>query len=148
MTRLTGQNFSVSELSNAYHQVPITEESQKCTAFVIGNKQFTYCRGFYGLSSLPNFFSRLMVLSMAPLIKTNQALTYIDDTILQAQNKVEMFEVIPKYHTLVRTAGSKVSPGKNIFLLTKSENSGTNSLEQGDTTYCQKSPQFENSENT
>ena len=56
-----------------------------------------------------------MALSMAPLIKTNQALTYIDDTILQAQNKAEMFESIPKYHSLVRTAGLKVSPEKKTF---------------------------------
>ena len=90
LTRLTGKVFSVCDLSNAYHQVPLTEGSQKCTAFVIGNKQYTYCRGFYGLSGLANFFSRLMALSMAPLIKTNQALTYIDDTILQAQNKAEI----------------------------------------------------------
>ena len=69
LTRLTGKIFSVSDLSNAYHQVPITEENQKCTAFVIGNKQYTYCRGFYGLSGLPNFFSRLVALSMAPFYK-------------------------------------------------------------------------------
>ena len=56
---------------------------------------------------------------MAPLIKTNQALTYIDDTILQAQNKAEMFEIIPKYHALVRTAGLKVSPEKTFFFLQK-----------------------------
>ena len=67
-------------------------------------------RGFHDLSGLANFFSRLMVLSMAPLIKTNQALTYTDDSILQAQNKAEMFDIIPEYHSLVLTAGSKVSP--------------------------------------
>ena len=147
LTRLTGKVFSVSDLSNAYHQVPLTEESQKCTAFVIGNKQYTYCCGFYGLSGLPNFFSRLMALSMAPLIKTNQALTYIDDTILQAQNKAEMFEIIPKHHALVRTAGLKVSPEKNNFLFTKSKIFRTHSLEQGDKTYCQKSPRFKKTEN-
>ena len=59
----------------------------------------------YGLSGLPNFFSRLMALSKAPLIKTNQAFTYIDDTIQQTQNKAEMFKNIRKYHSLVRTAG-------------------------------------------
>ena len=81
LTRLTGKIFSVNDLSNAYHQVPLTKDSQKCTAFVIGNKQYTYFRGFYGLSGLPNFFSRLLALSMAPLTKTNQALNFIDDTI-------------------------------------------------------------------
>ena len=87
LTRLMGKVFSVSDLSSAYHQFPLTDESQKCTAFVIGNKQYSYCRGFYGPSGLPNFFSQLMALSVALLIKTNQALTNIDDTILQAQKK-------------------------------------------------------------
>ena len=109
----------LSDLSNAYHQVPLTEESQKCTAFVTRNKQYTYCHGFQGPSSLPNFFSRLMDLSKAPLIKTNQAFTCIDDNILPAQNKAEMFEIIPKYHSLVRTAGSKFSPEKTFFFLQK-----------------------------
>ena len=36
---------------------------------------------------------------MAPLIKLNQALTYIDDNILQDQSKTEMLENIPKYHS-------------------------------------------------
>ena len=116
LTSLTGKNLSLSDLSN---QVLLTKESQKCTAFVIGNKQYTYCRGSYGLTGLPNFFSRLMILSMPPLIKTNQTLTYIDDTILQAQNKAEMFEIIPKYHSLVRTAGLKVYPERTFFFLQK-----------------------------
>ena len=56
-----------------------------------------------------------MSLSMAPLIKTNQALTYINDTLLQAQTEAEMFEITPKYHALVRTAGLKFSPEKTFF---------------------------------
>ena len=39
-----------------------------------------------------------------------------------------MFEIIPKYQSLVRTAGLKVSPEKKIFLPTKSKVSGTHSL--------------------
>ena len=91
LIRLTGKVFSISDFYNAYHQVPLTEESHKYTGIVIGNKQYTYCRGFYGLSGLPNFLSQLMALSMTPLKKTNQAPTYIDDTVLQTQNKAEMF---------------------------------------------------------
>ena len=47
---------------------------------------------------------------MTSIFKTNQSLTYFDDTILQAQYKAEVFEVIPNCHSLVRTAGLKVSP--------------------------------------
>ena len=56
---------------------------------------------------------------MAPLIKTNWALTCIDDTILQAEKKAEMFKNNPKYHSSVRAAGLKVSPEQTNFFLQK-----------------------------
>ena len=57
MTRVNGKIFSVSDLSCAYHQVPLSPETQKLTSFIIRGKQYTYTRGFYGLCGLPNFFS-------------------------------------------------------------------------------------------
>ena len=39
MTRVNGKVFSVSDLSCAYHQVPLSPETQKLTSFIIGGKQ-------------------------------------------------------------------------------------------------------------
>ena len=75
MTRVNGKVFSVSDLSCAYHQVPLSTETQKLTSFIIGGKQYTYTRGFYGLCGLPNFFSRLMTIHFDPLIRKKQAIT-------------------------------------------------------------------------
>ena len=119
MTRVNGKVFSVSDLSCAYHQVPLSPETQKLTSFTIGGKQYTYTRGFYGLCGLPNFFSRLMTIHFDPLIKKKQAITYIDDTIMQSQNKNEMFTVINENHTLLRKAGLKAAPDKTFFFLRK-----------------------------
>ena len=47
MTRVISKIFSVSDLSCAYHQVPLSPETQKLTSFIIGGKQDTYTRGFY-----------------------------------------------------------------------------------------------------
>ena len=55
MTRINGKYFTVSDLSCAYHQVPLSDETQKLISFIIGGKQYTYIRGFYGLCGLPNF---------------------------------------------------------------------------------------------
>ena len=115
MTRVNGKVSSVSDLSCAYHQVPLSNETQKLTSFIIVGKQYTYTRGFYGLCGLPNFFSRLMTIHFDPLIKKKQAITYIDDTIMQSQNKNEMFTVINEYHTLLRKAGLKAAPDKTFF---------------------------------
>ena len=40
---------------------------------------------------LPNFFIRLMTIHFEPLSKIKQAITYIDDTILQSKNEGERF---------------------------------------------------------
>ena len=56
MTRINGKYFTVSDLSCAYHQVLLSDETQKLNSFIIGGKQYTYVRGFYGLCGLPNFF--------------------------------------------------------------------------------------------
>ena len=55
-TRVNGKFFSVIDLSCAYHQVPLSPETQKLTSFIIGGIQYTKTRGFYGLCGLPNFF--------------------------------------------------------------------------------------------
>ena len=119
MTKVNGKIFSVGDLSCAYHLVPLSPETQKLTSFVIGGRQYFYTLGFYGLCGLPNFFSRLMTIHFDPLIKKKQAITYIDNTIMQSQNKNEMFTIINEYHTLLRKAGLKAAPYKSFFFLKK-----------------------------
>ena len=116
LTRVNDKVFSVSDLSCAYHQVPLNPEAKKLTSILIGGKQCTYRRGFYGLCGFPNFFSRLTTIHFDPLIKKKQAITYIDDTIMQSQNKNEMFTVIDEYHSLLRKADRKAAPVKLFFL--------------------------------
>ena len=105
MTRVNGK-------SCAYHQVPLSSETQKWTSFIIGGRQYTFIRGFYGLCCLPNFFSRVMTIRFDPLISKKQAITYIDDTIMQSQSIGEMFTIINEYHTLLWKAGIKDAPDK------------------------------------
>ena len=110
MTRVKGKIVSVSDLSCAYHQVLLSPQTRKLTSFIIGGRQCTYTRGFYGLCGLPYFFSRLMTLHFDPLITKKQAITYIDDTIMQSQNKNETLTVTNEYRTLLRKAGLKAAP--------------------------------------
>ena len=125
MTRVKGKFFSVSDLSCAYHQVPLSPETQKLTSFIIGGRQYTYTRGFYGLCGLPNFFSRLMTIHFEPLIKKKHAITYIDDTIMQSQNKGKMFSIIHEYHKFFQEGWFESRSRKNLLLPQKSEIFGT-----------------------
>ena len=72
ITRVNGKFFSLSDLSCAYHQVPLSPESQNLTRFITGGRQYTYTRRFYGLCGLPNFFSRLMTIHFDSLIRNNK----------------------------------------------------------------------------
>ena len=119
ITRVNGKIFSVSDLSCAYHQVPLSPETQKLTSFIIGGRQYTYTRGFYGLCGIPNFFSRLMTIHFEPLIKKKQAKIYIEDSITQSRDRDEWFLIIQEYHNLFRKAGLKAAPEKTFFFLKK-----------------------------
>ena len=72
MTRTNGKYFTVSELSSAYHQIPLSDETQKLTSFSIGGKQYTYVRGFYGLCGLPNFLAVYWLYILSPSSNENK----------------------------------------------------------------------------
>ena len=74
MTTINGSYFSSSDLSCAYHQVPLTDEAQKLTSFIEGGRQYFYQVGFYGLKPLPNFFSKLMRYAFGALIKEEKSI--------------------------------------------------------------------------
>ena len=131
MTRINGKHFTVCDLSCAYHQVPLSDETQKLTSFIIGGKQYTYVRGFYGLCGLPNFFSRLMAIHFEPFIKRKQAITYLDDSLMQAQTKQEMFTVVHENHQLLKKAGLEAAPEKTNFFIRKVKFLGHVIFEQG-----------------
>ena len=127
-TRVNGNFLSVSDLSCAYHQVPLGFETRKLTSFFIGGRQKTFTRGFHCLCGLPNIFSRLMTIHFNPKIRKEQANTYIDETIMQSQTRGEMFTIINEYHTLPRKAGLKAAPDKTFFFLKKKKVLGTRYL--------------------
>ena len=55
------------------------------------------------------------------LIRKKQAITYIDDSIMQSQTRGETFTIINEYHTLLRKAGLKAAPDKTFFFLKKAK---------------------------
>ena len=134
MTLINGNIFSVCDLSSAIHIVLLDEHTQKLTSFIIGGKQYTFTRGFYGLKTLPSFFSRMMTYHFQPLIKKKQAITHIDDTLMQAKNKQEMFTVIQVYHNLLRRAALKAAPDKTLFFLRKHQSPGACNSSRRNTT--------------
>ena len=117
LTRLDGVYYTTSDLASAYNQVPFSEDTKKLTCFVVGGKQYMFERGFYGLCGLPNFFSRILTIHFAGMIAKQQVITDIDDVILQAKTKAEMWENLESYFKCLRSSGLKAAPNKTKLFL-------------------------------
>ena len=72
-----------------------------------------------------------MAIHFESLIKRKQAITYLDDSLMQAQTKQEMFTVIHEYHQLLRKAWLKAAPEKANFFIRKVKFLGHVISEQG-----------------
>ena len=136
-TRPDGVYYTTSDLASAYNQVPLSEDTKKLTSFVVGGKQYMFERGFYGLCGLPNFFSRIMTIHFAEMIAKKQAITYIDDVILQAKTKAEMWKNLESYFKCLRSSGLKAAPNKTK-LSEKSSIPWTHCFRQRNSTSCKK----------
>ena len=122
MTRINESYLTSSDLfcACAYHQVPLTDEAQKLTSFIVGGRQYTDQVAFYGLKPLPNFFSKLMRYTFGPLNKgKNSNYLHRRHSVTESQNKNKMFDTIREYHSLLRKANLKAAPDKTFFFLRK-----------------------------
>lgn len=52
--------FGEFDLSDAYLQFPLAEDSQEYTAFTWRGRQYIFTRCIYGIAAIPNFFQRIM----------------------------------------------------------------------------------------
>ena len=110
---------STTELMYAYAHTPLDEKTIKLTGLSSGDKLYTFIRGFYGLKGLPNFFTKQMSTCFQSLIDKRSALVYIDDILLLADEKQEMFEIIKELHKIATEENLKLAPEKSFYMLLK-----------------------------
>ena len=103
----------------AYAHTLLDEKTFKLTGFSSGDKLYAFIRGFYGLKGLPNFFTKQMSTFFRSLIDKRSALVYIDDILLLANEKQEMFELIKELHTIASRENLKLAPEKSFYMLLK-----------------------------
>ena len=104
-------------MNSAYNQMPLDEQSRQLIQFVIGNQQYEFNRLFYGISIGPAAFSAFMSEIFQPLILTKNAITHLDDVLMQSQAKDEMFTVLEQYQKKLQNKNLKAAPDKSHFLL-------------------------------
>ena len=64
--------------------MPLDEQSRGLTQFVVGNQQNEFNRLFFGTSKEPAAFSAFMSRVFGPLILNKNAITYLDDILMQS----------------------------------------------------------------
>ena len=117
LARANKKYKSTFDLMYAYAHTPLDEETIKLTGFLSADKSYTFIRGFYGLKGLPNFFKKQMSTFFRPLIDKRSALVYIDDILLLADEKQEMFEFIKELHKIATKANLKLAPDNSSYML-------------------------------
>ena len=71
-------------MNSEFNQMPLDEQSRLLTQFVIGNQQNELNRLiYYGISIGPAAFSAFMSKIFRPLILKKNAITYLDDVLMQ-----------------------------------------------------------------
>ena len=108
-------------MNSAYNQMPVDEQSQRLTQFVIGNQQYEFNRLFYGISIGPATFSAFMSKIFRPLILKKHRITYLDDVFMQSQTKDEMFIILEQYHQILKNENMKAAPDKSHFFLIRAK---------------------------
>ena len=99
--------------------MPLDEQSQRLTQFVIGNQQYEFNRLFYRISIGPALFSAFMSYFFLTTHSKKKAITYLDDVFKQSQTKNEKFIIIEKYHQILQNKNKKTAPDKSRFFLTR-----------------------------
>ena len=108
-----GVCFSKIDLSKAYQQVCLDEDSKKLTTISTSKGLFSYNRLCYGVSSAPGIFQRIMEQLMQGIPMT---IVYIDDIIVSGRTYSEARANLIMVLRRLQEAGLKINPDKCVFL--------------------------------
>ena len=113
-TLANGKVFSKINLSHAYQQLPLTEESNM---FVIINTHkglFRYTRLPFGISSAPAIFQRVMenILQAIPMV-----VVYLNDILVAGDSKEEHLRLLGEVLDCLERAGLRARKDKCQFMV-------------------------------
>ena len=86
--------FSKLDLKNGYFHVPIEEESQKITAFVVPNGHYEFTRAPFGLCNSGPVFLKFVNAIFQDLTAAGILSIYVDDFIIPSKSREENIEKV------------------------------------------------------
>ena len=106
-----GQTFSKLDLSQAYLQIPLDEDSQKLVAINTHRGLFTYTRMPYGIASAPAYFQSVM----DKVLQGVNCGCYLDDIVVTGKNMEEHMENLTSVMDRLRQYGFRLQEKKCEF---------------------------------
>lgn len=106
--------FSTLDLMAGFHQIPLTNESKKYTAFSSSKGHFEFNRLPFGLNISPNSFQRMMSIALCGL-PPQCAFLYIDDIIVIGCSISHHFSNLREVFQCLRKYNLKLNPSKCHF---------------------------------
>ena len=105
--------FSIMDLSNAFYQLLLDEESSEYTSFTVPPLgQFKFARTAMGLSSAPSNFQRMMELAMVGL---TCVIVYFDDLLVHSKSHADHRQHLQSVFSRLRKVNLKLNPLKCHF---------------------------------
>ncbi len=108
-----GKSFTKLDLSQAYVQIPLEEESKNLVVINTHKGLFRYTRMPYGVSSAPGIFQRFIELALQGIPKVTE---YIDDILITGSTEEEHLQNLSEVLTRLEKAGLKLNQNKSKHL--------------------------------
>ena len=113
-----GKLFTKLDLSQAYQQLPLDEDSKKFTTINTHKGLFQYNRLPFGISTAPSIFQRLMENLLRDL---PNVCVYIDDILISGKNEADHLHNLEQVLARLTSAGITLKHSKCIFATTSVE---------------------------
>ena len=111
-----GQTFSKLDLSQAYLQLMLDEESKKYTTINTQKGLFQFNRLPFGISSAPSVFQRVM----DTLFQGYEGvLVYLDDILVTGSTQTKHLDNLNKVLSKLNECGLKLKKSKCVFMAPK-----------------------------
>ena len=122
-----GQLFSKIDLSHAYQQLVLEEESQKLVTITTHKGLFKYNRLPFGISTAPTVFQCVIENLLQGL---KYVAVYLDDILITGRSRVEHLKILEVLNRLEK-AGMRLKKSKCKFLMTEIEYLGHRITKEG-----------------
>lgn len=116
LSRLAGKKvFTNLDLYAGYHNVKISADSVRKTAFVTPDGLYEYLRVPFGLANAPSVFMRV-IQKLVKMVSSDELVAFMDDMLLSTVDVDNGLKLLEKMLIEIRKAGLKLNINKCSFL--------------------------------